>query len=892
MHSVSDRDERVMTLMAAAMTVLDEERSSYLRTLCGDDEELFHDIREAIEWEERMGGFLLTPWMSLQELERPFHPGEVVNQRFEIIGEIGQGGMGIVYEAFDRKRRQRIAIKSARLGFRRLLSPELESALKVRHPNVCLVNEIHTAPTEQGDVDFLTMELLDGPTLQERLSSDGRLSPDEALEIVRQLCAGLSEAHRIGILHRDLKPANVILTKFPDGSPRAVITDFGLAGEPALGSGDLAGTPHYMAPELWTGAAASKQSDLYALGVIAYQMVTGETPHRGEPTQVRLTRRPPPPSTRSRGVDKRWDAAIVRCLDPSPAARPRDAAEVLGLLTPRPSRTLPLVAAMLVAVLGLLAVAMNGSLRAWLEPPANVRLAILPIADEDDIGAAGRGALIDVAERLAQRKLPPTVVVIPAARSLANNVLTPEQARQVFDATHALQLTMQREGNVLLASGAVIELATMTPLEEFSDRYPMAQTGDLSTALRGTISRALELRDTPEDALAAAARGPYHEGLFYLRRDQHSYAQAIPLFRNAANADLRSPLPRAGLAESLVLRYQDERDPRLLDEADGLLQEARAFNPDSVPVLLAAGRLAIARGGDEEALKSYQRVAELQPRNVEVWRRIAEIYVRRNLRKEAIESYRKAIALDPGNYATYQELGSFFWERGEYANAAEQFRRTVERAPGFAEAWTNLGATLSDKGDQSAAEEALRASLKIKESAGALNSLGAVRAYQQRDAEALEFYKRALALNPRSYTYLVNLADSSRRQNLLQEADAYYRRGLELAAAELQNNPRNGRTRAFFAYFAARLGDRRRGEEEIEQALQFAPENKSVLRRAVVLYEMLGRRDRALAIAARATPDLVLELGRQPDLADFRRDPRFIQLRVKSEREVNRNGTS
>ncbi len=892
MSSVSDRDELVMTLMATAMTVAEDQRGSYLRTVCGGDEELFHDIRDAIEWEERMGGFLLKPWMSLQELERPFHPGQVVNRRFEIIREIGQGGMGVVYEAFDRKRGQRIAIKSAKLGFRRLLSPELESALKVRHPNVCLVNEIHTAPTDHGDIDFLTMEYIEGPTLQVRLSSDGRLSSDEAVEIFRQLCAGLSEAHRIGIVHKDLKPANVILSKFPDGSPRAVITDFGLAGERALGSDNLAGTPRYMAPELWQGVGVSKQSDLYALGVIAYQMVTGEMPHEDEPTQVRLTRRPPPPGTLADDLDHRLDAAILRCLDPLPAARPREAAEVLASLVSRPSRKLRLVAAMSIVVLGLITVAMRDKLSAWLEPPANVRLAILPISGEKDIDAAVRGALLDVAKRLTQRTRPPTVVVIPASRSLANAVRTPEQARRVFDATHALQLTLKRDGNAVLARGAVIELSTMTRLEELSGRYDVARADDLSLALRGTVSKALHLEDPPEDALSAAARGPYYEGLFYLWRDQHSYDQAIPFFRKAAAIDPRSPLPRAGIAESLVLQYQDGKDPRLLDRADRLLQEARALNPDSAPVLLAAGRLAVARGGDyEEALRNYRRVAELQPHYVEVWRRIASTYDQLNLRKEAIENYRRAIALDPGNYETYQELGHFFWDKGEYANAAYQFRKAVEHAPGFSEAHANLGATLSDMGDNAGAEEALRTSLGIKVSARALNNLGAVRAYQKRDAEALELYKRALALDPHSYIYLTNLADSSRRQNLRQDAEAYYQRGFELASAELQNDARNGRTRAFFAYFAARLGDHRRGKQEIEQALQFAPTSKPVLRRAVVLYEMLGRRDRALEIAERATPDVVLELDRQPDLADFRQDPRFRQLKAKSEREVNRNGT-
>ena len=228
-----DRDDQVMTLVAAALSLKAGERNSYLQAACQGDEELIFEIRDTVEWEERMGGFLRKPWMALQDLERPFKPGQVVNNRFEIVREIGEGGMGIVYEAFDRKRSQRIAIKSAKLGFRRLLSPELESALKVRHRNICLVNEIHTAATEYGDVDFLTMELLEGPTLQARLSSGGKLERKEALEIARQLCAGLAEAHKIGIIHKDLKSANVILSRLPDGTPRAVITDFGLAGEPA-----------------------------------------------------------------------------------------------------------------------------------------------------------------------------------------------------------------------------------------------------------------------------------------------------------------------------------------------------------------------------------------------------------------------------------------------------------------------------------------------------------------------------------------------------------------------------------------------------------------------------------------------------------------------------------
>ena len=106
---------------------------------------------------------------------RPFEIGQVISNRFEILKEIGEGGMGFVYEAFDRKRNQRIAIKAAKPGYYRLLSPELQGALQVRHPNVCLVNEIHTTQTAHGEIDFLTMELLEGETLAARLVADGKL---------------------------------------------------------------------------------------------------------------------------------------------------------------------------------------------------------------------------------------------------------------------------------------------------------------------------------------------------------------------------------------------------------------------------------------------------------------------------------------------------------------------------------------------------------------------------------------------------------------------------------------------------------------------------------------------------------------------------------------------
>jgi hypothetical protein len=246
--------------------------------------------------------------------------------------------------------------------------------------------------------------------------------------------------------------------------------------------------------------------------------------------------RPPPPSSRARIPDKHWDATILQCLDPSPDARPSDATEVSAALGRRTFRKAPLVAVLV--VLALVGLAMHGFFA-----PANVRLAILPVEGAADVSAIGDGALLDVADRLRLRTGAPTVVVIPASRSLDSNVHTPEQASQTLHATHALQIALRKEGNDLVAQGAVIDLDTQTTLYEFSGRYPVANAGDLAPALTGAVLRALRLRDVVGEPITRAAAPPYWQGLVYLRRDQHSFDQAIPLFLQAMQADPHSALP-------------------------------------------------------------------------------------------------------------------------------------------------------------------------------------------------------------------------------------------------------------------------------------------------------------------------------------------------------------
>src|ERR1039458_5121734 len=200
-------DDLVMSLVEMALARPPDDREAYLQSACAGNSGLFGQVWNYVESEQRMKGFLSDPLFPRALFEHPFEAGELLDGRFRIVREVAQGGMGVVYEAVDEKLERRIALKCAKIGFRKRLPPEVRNASEISHPNVCKIFEIHTASTQQGEIDFLTMEFLDGATLAERLSG-GPLPPEEARTIALQLCAGLAEAHRNRVIHGDLKSNN------------------------------------------------------------------------------------------------------------------------------------------------------------------------------------------------------------------------------------------------------------------------------------------------------------------------------------------------------------------------------------------------------------------------------------------------------------------------------------------------------------------------------------------------------------------------------------------------------------------------------------------------------------------------------------------------------------
>ncbi len=281
--------------------------------------------------------------------------GDKLADRYRIVRFIARGGMGEVYEAEDEMLGTRIAVKTIAATIAdnpqavRRLKQEVNMARRITHPNVCRIFDlgVHGGGTERpgGGVLFFTMELLTGVSLGQRLGEKGRFSPEEALPIVTGMAAALSAAHRAGVVHRDFKSDNVMLAAEPDGE-RVVVTDFGLARHTATATQDsaeargLEGTLAYMSPEQLQGQSARQPADIYALGLVMYEMLTGELPCAPKPggnwlpaAWRRAVEPVPPVRSLVPEIDARWNDVIARCLQKEIELRPASADEVVRALT-------------------------------------------------------------------------------------------------------------------------------------------------------------------------------------------------------------------------------------------------------------------------------------------------------------------------------------------------------------------------------------------------------------------------------------------------------------------------------------------------------------------------------------------------------------------------------
>lgn len=325
------RQERVKELFGEALEREPRDWDSFLSEAC-DDAEIRGEVLSLLSEHQKAGNFMQAPLLSsanppaLGISSPPKETLSNINERYEILAEVGRGGMGIVYRARDRETGEIVALKILRPDIAtdsrvmERFKNELRLARKITHKNVCRIYEFSRA----DETAYISMEFVDGESLREVLTRFGTLSLRKAIQITQQICAGLREAHALAIVHRDLKPENIMLDK----AGHVKVMDFGIARSIETGTmttGSIIGTPAYMAPEQAEGKAIDQRSDIYSLGLILYEMATGNAAFKGDtPMAVALKQvreQPTPPHEIEPTIPYDFDRIVLKCLEKDPSKR-------------------------------------------------------------------------------------------------------------------------------------------------------------------------------------------------------------------------------------------------------------------------------------------------------------------------------------------------------------------------------------------------------------------------------------------------------------------------------------------------------------------------------------------------------------------------------------------
>ena len=688
-------DERIISILQTAITQPAPQRETYVRSVCSDPT-MLGQLLQYITVEEQMNGFLLESVVSRPLVEHPFKPDELVEGRFRIVREVAQGGMGVVYEAFDLRLDRRIAIKCAKTGFGKWLSPEVRHAREISHLNVCKIFEIHTASTKQGERDFITMEYLDGETLTARLER-GRPSKTEAMTIAEQVCAGLAEAHRHRVIHGDLKSNNVILTVGPDKNLRAVITDFGLARgiesrQRTIQLGSRIGTPAYMAPELLKGQSATVASDIYALGVVLWELFSGTRRAVLSPT-------PNQPYIDSHKVRPR---AIARSVHPNPDMRFGDADSLWRALDPaRARRTFMTAIASVLLVAAGSFVLIKVPLGSGRDIPS---VAVIPFTNvegsaenqflSDGISEAVINALAElpqlkvVARSSSFRYQAATVDVSSAAAALGVKALVMGRVRTMGRQLRvSVEVVNGSDGRQIWGAQytpAVTELPVVQA--QISQEIARQIVFKLTSAQQQKLAK---LANTPPEAYELLLRGRYQRRLY--RTD--SRQRAIAYFEQALALDPGFALANGELA--LTYRYLSGGgvlDPlEALPKAEAAARRAMAVEPDLPEAHLALAEVKKDQWSWAEAGQEYRRALGLSPSLIEAHQGYA-IYLSEMARTaDALAEVQRSFELDPLGLQTALNAIGVFYNLDRFNEALKASERAEELDPTVPVAWSWRG---------------------------------------------------------------------------------------------------------------------------------------------------------------------------------------------------------
>jgi serine/threonine protein kinase/Tfp pilus assembly protein PilF len=649
--------------------------------------------------------------------------GALFANRYQIIEELGTGGMGRVYRVADRTLGEEIALKlirpeiAAEKETLARFKMELKLAREVVHKNVARMFDFN----EEGRVPYITMEYVRGENLKRLIRKVGRLFAGQAIPIACQICEGLTEAHRLGIVHRDLKPQNIMI----DEDGQAKIMDFGLAqllkaGEKSE-SHATPGTPAYVSPEQIKGLPPDARSDLYSLGVLLYEMLTGTLPFKAASAREILLKHqaevPRDPRELNPGISAGLSQVVMKCLEKDPGARFQSAAEIRQALDclPTPGRlsvdpSIPLWRrlATLAASAALLALVGYGAYRLFFTGsevmPATSTIAVLQAADSSPSSRAP-GFTLELQDALSTKLAGISgLMIVPklTVNSVDTKGKSSKEIGRLLKADYLIEPSFRIEGPDLFLRTVLINARRDHPARNYE---LVRKTSDVSAAreefCRGiaTILRG----DIAEDRLQKTNKGVsnnlnarvlFHEGMTLIEdvfpdlRNDEVIEQAVKKYQEALALDPDYALALWALGNAYEARYNnsesDPRNPNDLSKMCRYYSEAYRLDYSSAETNIGLGWCHFNRGGFTMAFQCFKNALKYGPDNAVVNLDSGAFLRSIGLYKQALRFLSRAAKLDPSDPDPLVQRSQCFMSLGRFDEAISEVEKAISISPGDA----------------------------------------------------------------------------------------------------------------------------------------------------------------------------------------------------------------